>query len=467
MNKKPSVLVIGGGLAGLAALKELVKHKGFTVQLLEASSELGGRAKSLILPDGTSFPAGAAFFNGQEGNLLWQYATDKGLISSRTKRPDLQSLHLFPNGEVISDKLISRLKSELQRFMFENKEKMDKATLSYGEFAIAKFKHSLVKENIPQDFDAILHGMLAYDGVQEGSKNVMDVNHQSCYDWVWVHEIKEVEYWNNAYSKIIKSLSESVPSALFQMNKKVVSVKWNHDHDNSAVLVKCSDGSCYEADHVIITVSLGVLKASRELFQPCLPSSKCEAIASVGFGLVNKVILQFQNPLFRTEYTEMRIYWKASDDKSLLVQTSPWIKGLHLIQYHSSPLTSLYNYSAWFVGEDAKVIQELPDHAIVKVILDALSYFLNKSIPTLMGMRTTKWNDSLYQGSYSYNSIGSGKREREELIKPVNGSKPLQLLFAGEATHCSWYSTTTAAYESGLREAKRLIDYYDHEKTSM
>ena len=463
MNKKPSALVIGGGLAGLTVLKELVKHKGFTVQLLEASSELGGRAKSLILPDGSSFPAGATFFNGQEGNLLWHYATDKGLISNQTKAPDRQSLHLFPNGEVISDKLISGLQSKLQCFMFENKEKTERVTGSYGEFAIAKFKHGLVKESIPQDFDAILHGILAYEGVQDGSKNSMDVDRQSYYDWVWNSETKEVEYSNNAYSKIIESLTESIPSGLLQMNKQVVSVEWDrkNDLDTSVVLVKCSDGSYYEADHVFITVSLGVLKTSHKLFQPCLPPSKSEAIASIGFGLVNKVILQFQNPLFSTEYTEMRIYWKASDTKGLLVQTSPWIKGLHLIQYHPSPTTSLYNYSAWFVGEDAEVIEGLPDDVIVKVILDALSYFLNNPTPTLMGVRTTKWNDRLYQGSYSYNSIGSSKNEREELIQPVNGSKPLQLLFAGEATHCSWYSTTTGAYESGLREAKRLIDYYE------
>jgi monoamine oxidase len=34
------------------------------------------------------------------------------------------------------------------------------------------------------------------------------------------------------------------------------------------------------------------------------------------------------------------------------------------------------------------------------------------------------------------------------------------LLFAGEATHSSYYSTVHGAIESGWREAKRLAEFY-------
>ena len=55
---------------------------------------------------------------------------------------------------------------------------------------------------------------------------------------------------------------------------------------------------------------------------------------------------------------------------------------------------------------------------------------------------------------------GSSRLDREVLAQPVNGSTPLQLLFAGEATHPSIFSTTVGAYESGIREADRLLSIY-------
>lgn len=42
--------------------------------------------------------------------------------------------------------------------------------------------------------------------------------------------------------------------------------------------------------------------------------------------------------------------------------------------------------------------------------------------------------------------------------------KPLQVLFAGEATHVNFYTTTHGAYITGIREAQRLIDLYTDPK---
>ena len=55
----------------------------------------------------------------------------------------------------------------------------------------------------------------------------------------------------------------------------------------------------FEVDYVITTVSLGVLKADHEsLFEPKLPKRKIEAIQKLGFGLVDKIFLEFEQPFW-------------------------------------------------------------------------------------------------------------------------------------------------------------------------
>lgn len=55
--KKPSVIVVGAGLAGLAATYELTKTKKFTVTLLEAQDRIGGRTAT-VYPSGVPIDVG-------------------------------------------------------------------------------------------------------------------------------------------------------------------------------------------------------------------------------------------------------------------------------------------------------------------------------------------------------------------------------------------------------------------------
>ncbi len=55
---------------------------------------------------------------------------------------------------------------------------------------------------------------------------------------------------------LTKHMAESVP---IQYNKRVVQIKYNTQGGSGAVVV-CEDGSVYDADVVVCTMSLGVLK---------------------------------------------------------------------------------------------------------------------------------------------------------------------------------------------------------------
>lgn len=60
--------------------------------------------------------------------------------------------------------------------------------------------------------------------------------------------------------------------------------------------VVCQNGKKFEADKVIISVPLGVLKAQTIKFNPPLPNFKIDAINKMGVGNVCKVLIEFTHP---------------------------------------------------------------------------------------------------------------------------------------------------------------------------
>lgn len=84
-----------------------------------------------------------------------------------------------------------------------------------------------------------------------------------------------------------------LPTKLDVRFKAVVkSIQYNAAEERGAgkaVRVECHNGDIYEADEVVLTSPLGVLKSGSIHFQPPLPEWKQEVIERMGFGLLNKV----------------------------------------------------------------------------------------------------------------------------------------------------------------------------------
>ena len=77
--KMPSVVVVGGGLAGLSAAYEL-KESGCDVTLLEAQTHPGGKIRTIRdpFPDGVAAELGAAAFIPVEPDAVMGVASLRG-----------------------------------------------------------------------------------------------------------------------------------------------------------------------------------------------------------------------------------------------------------------------------------------------------------------------------------------------------------------------------------------------------
>ena len=89
-----------------------------------------------------------------------------------------------------------------------------------------------------------------------------------------------------------------IPPASIRLNAEVTKIELG---EPIKVHISGSD-EIFEAENVIVTVSLGVLKAKAEsLFEPKLPDRKLEAIRKLGFGTVDKIYIEFDEPWWEPE----------------------------------------------------------------------------------------------------------------------------------------------------------------------
>ena len=87
--------------------------------------------------------------------------------------------------------------------------------------------------------------------------------------------------------------------------------------------VALANGDYIPADHVIVTVSLGVLKEHHhDLFQPCLSKEKQSVIDRLGFGTVDNISLQCDSQFWRKSNKDfIRLMWR--DEWKYAVKKNP------------------------------------------------------------------------------------------------------------------------------------------------
>ena len=129
----------------------------------------------------------------------------------------------------------------------------------------------------------------------------------------------------------------------------------------------------YEADIVIFSGSLGVLKEkSRTIFHPALDEDKLEAIDKIGFGVVDKVYLEFEKP-FRIQSQWISFLFKDSINFTKDDAVKNWTRfvvGAHILPNHPNIL------SLWITGEAAKHMESLDIEEVKKDSMNLLRAFL-------------------------------------------------------------------------------------------
>jgi spermine oxidase len=77
--ERPSVIIVGGGAAGIAAATKLLENSFTNITILEAENRIGGRIHSVKFGDGV-VNLGAEYCFGMKGNIVYELAKKYNIL---------------------------------------------------------------------------------------------------------------------------------------------------------------------------------------------------------------------------------------------------------------------------------------------------------------------------------------------------------------------------------------------------
>lgn len=123
----------------------------------------------------------------------------------------------------------------------------------------------------------------------------------------------------------------------------------------------------FEADRVIVTVPLGVLKSNSIQFNPPLSSSKQTAIQKAGFGNVVKIVMEFDKIFWSSQTEELSLadlsvcspFPSSTGQQQQQHERAPQLRGLCNHFWNLFPFTGNKILVCFGLGEAADIIDQV------------------------------------------------------------------------------------------------------------
>jgi monoamine oxidase len=427
-NRSCEVLIVGAGAAGLGAARQLA-DAGKPVVIVEARPRIGGRVWTQRAWADAAVDMGASWIHGHLGNPMTELAER---FDVSTKVTDFNSLTLLDSqGRALDAKGVSRalkaigeVTGGLRRFESQFAGNVA-APISVDE----AIRHWQDSANVGQE-DRLWQRRVAR--AQFESDFAANLDELAFPGWNAGKEFGgQQRAFPNGYGGILDGLAQGLDIRLQTAVKSI-------DYSDATVKVDTTSGP-FEAQRVLITLPLGVLKSGAVRFFPDLPAEKRAAIWRLGMGLLDKVYLRFPEP-----------FWPDRDILAFLGdEDQHWPAVFNWQRVVGQPV--LVGFRS---GRAARRDEPLSDPEIVARLVDQLRSAFGSRVPEPSAFHVTRWASDPYSlGSYSYIRVGSSPDDRDQLANPASD----RLLFAGEATHRDHSATVHGAYLSGVREAKRIL----------
>ncbi|WPH02613.1 Hypothetical protein R9X50_00547800 [Acrodontium crateriforme] len=259
------------------------------------------------------------------------------------------------------------------------------------------------------------------------------------------------------YTQLPRGLM-NVPTKLDVKFERVVeSIHYDDGESGNSSITKvvCTDGEIIEADQVVITTPLGVLKSDMVDFDPPLPRWKQSAIKRMGFGLLNKVILLYDKPFWDEDRDMFGLLNEPEAHNSLNPADYARKRGRFYLIWNASKTSGRPMLIALMAGNAAFDVEQTDTPTLLNEVNARLSsVFHDRVVPAPLEVIVTRWKrDPFTRGTYSYVGPETDPGDYDLMAKPIGN-----LHFAGEATCGTHPATVHGAFLSGLRVAGEVME---------
>jgi monoamine oxidase len=410
--RRGTVLVIGAGMAGIAAARDL-QSRGFRVTVLEGRDRVGGRMwtdRSL----GSPVDMGAAWIEGDRGNPVAALAREFGIA---TRVSDGDDLTVFDSdGREVPDRILDDLESVLHELTERSHSLGRDVSIEEGMRELLKGETLSEQEERAVRWGLSLISLELAEDPHQLSMRHMDSDEGFPGEDLLV---------TGGYGELARKLAEGLDVRLGRRVHRIVC-------DETGVRAETAEDA-FEADFAVVAVPLGVLRSGMVGFEPALPEAKRAAIARLGVGVVDKVALKYP-----------RAFWGGAE---AFGHFGDFPEFLNLHRCTGAPVLV-----GFVSGDFARSLEPKTDLECAGPAHAAVRRMFGSSAPDPVGVVVSRWGlDPMTMGSYSHVRVGGTPADYDAVAEPAG-----RIHFAGEATHRSYPATVHGAFLSGVREAELI-----------
>lgn len=286
--------------------------------------------------------------------------------------------------------------------------------------------------------------------------NATNYNQLSLGGW----DIDAGNEWEGKHTMVVGGY-QSVPWGLahspskLDIRKDSAVKKITYDPQGTgAAKIECEDGVSIDADYVVSTIPLGVLKHGNVAFDPPLPSAKKDAIGRLGFGILNKVILVYQEAFWDTNRDIFGVLRNPLSRHSLKQGEYASQRGRCFQWFNVSNTSGIPVLLALMAGDAGFDTEYSNNDELVAEATGVLRSVYGGKVPQPVHAIVTRWgSDKFARGSYSSAGPTMQPDDYDTMASSVGN-----LFFAGEHTTGTHPATVHGAYLSGLRAASEVLD---------
>lgn len=452
------VAVIGSGVSGLAAARTLVDNypgDGLSVLVLEAGEHIGGRTftdRSIGWPSisGAEVDVGASWMHGSSSNHpitrikdalgLGTFVTDDDKMEIRCDGEEVDEDRFDDYEELVEAAQKIAKKSSSDMSMWDAMAELDEG---------GGRDHPLMQMHMANsmEFDVgaspkqISAKLFENDEAFSGKETILLGGYSQIPEALAGGRVR-LEPGSDNRSPTVTA-ADGVPLDV-RLGVCVQAITLSQGH----LIVSTQCGQQIRADHAVLAVPLGVLKAGRIEFSPELPSGVATAISRIGFGDVVKVGILFDE-----------VFWDKGTHYYGLAHKSPGLHQAERFSYFLNCEGAVHKpvLMTFAFGESAMEVETLSDEEVwANIQANLAQVFGERALHAeMVGMWRSRWgHDPNFGGAYSFPAVHSRPEDWKAFLSPCMDQR---LHLAGEHTCYKYRGTVHGAFFSGQRAAREIL----------